>query len=594
MRYSGWVALAIGLAWSPSQTLAVDPAVIAAERERIQVMSRVAPSVVAIFAGDGNGGGSGVLISPDGYALSNYHVTSGSGNFMKCGLNDGSLNDAVIVGIDPTGDVALIKLLNRQDYPYAVFGDSDRVQVGDWVFAMGNPFLLATDYSPTVTYGIVSGVHRYQYPAGTILEYADCIQVDASINPGNSGGPLFNGRGELIGINGRGSFDKRGRVNSGAGYAISINQIGLFLDALKSGRVVDHATLGATVRTSSDRTVVIDKILENSDAYRRGLREGDEIVSFAGRPVGSVNQFKNALGIFPKGWTVPLVYRREGAKHEIYVMLRGLHRQSELAPRRAPRPGPDEEPEQPPPGEDEQPGQDQPKQDEPRPREKRRAPPSGHPVAEIPEEFRQWFEEKDGFANFHFNKLELDRVWRAMTAYDSWKAVSGRWKLTGKTAAGAEFAATLADQGVGLTIGQTPYFQALDDGADPQDEPPGSGGLLMALHHFRLLLTRGREAFSDFYYLGSEPLDGRGELVDVLVSRKDGIETRWYVRRSQPRLVGFDCQLSADTDPAKIRWLEEGQFAGRLFPAQFQAQSGDRLFATFLVETLEVAAGGTP
>lgn len=295
-----------------SSALAVETPVMDAEAARISMIERVATSVVAIFASSGDGGGSGVLISPDGYAVSNFHVTSGSGDFMKCGLNDGRLYDAVIVGIDPTGDVALIKLLGRDDFPAATLGDSDNVRVGEWVFAMGNPFLLATDFHPTVTAGIVSGVHRYQYPAGTFLEYADCIQTDASINPGNSGGPLFNAGGELIGINGRGSFEKRGRVNIGAGYAISINQIKRFLDGLKGGRIVDHATLGATVSTNFDREVVVDRILEQSSAYRRGLREGDQIVSFGGRPIGSANQFKNVLGIYPDGWKVPLTYRRGG------------------------------------------------------------------------------------------------------------------------------------------------------------------------------------------------------------------------------------------------------------------------------------------
>lgn len=171
---------------------------------------------------------------------------------MRCGMNDGKLYDAVIVGIDPTGDVALIKLLGRDDFPSAELGDSDALTAGDWCYVVGNPFLLATDFRPTVTYGIVSGTHRYQYPAGTLLEYADCIQTDASINPGNSGGPLFNSRGQLVGINGRGSFEKRGRVNVGVGYAISINQIKKFYGYLRSGRVVDHATLGATVSTSQD------------------------------------------------------------------------------------------------------------------------------------------------------------------------------------------------------------------------------------------------------------------------------------------------------------------------------------------------------
>src|SRR5262249_58511953 len=103
---------------------------------------------------------------------------------------------------------------------------------------MGNPFLLATDFTPTVTFGLVSGVHRYQYPeGGVLLEYTDCIQFDTSINPGNSGGPLFNLAGELIGINGRGSlpFDKPGPVHSGVGYAISINQIKNFMGHLRAG-----------------------------------------------------------------------------------------------------------------------------------------------------------------------------------------------------------------------------------------------------------------------------------------------------------------------------------------------------------------------
>lgn len=171
-----------------SQTEKIPGIVKEAEQKRIQMIREVSPAVVAIFSSSGDGGGSGVLISPDGFALSNFHVTSGAGNFMKCGLNDGKLYDAVIVGIDPTGDVALIQLQGRQDFPFARMGNSDLLKPGDAVFAMGNPFLLATDFTPTITAGIVSGLHRYQYPAGTFLEYADCIQTDASINPGNSGG----------------------------------------------------------------------------------------------------------------------------------------------------------------------------------------------------------------------------------------------------------------------------------------------------------------------------------------------------------------------------------------------------------------------
>src|SRR5436309_2360369 len=261
--------------------------VLASEKERVAVVQKVKPSVVAVFARGGQGGGTGVLISDDGYALTNFHVVQPTGPTMQCGLPDGVLYDAVLVGLDKVGDVALIKLLPKkegQKFPFAVLGDSDKVRAGQWSLAMGNPFLLATDFTPTVTYGLVSGIHRYQYPAGTLLEYTDCIQIDTSINPGNSGGPLFNMDGELIGINGRGSFEKRGRVNSGVGYAISINQIKNFMGHLRAGLEPDHATLGARVEEKTEEganTQMMVKGMIASDASRRGLEPGDQMVSFA-------------------------------------------------------------------------------------------------------------------------------------------------------------------------------------------------------------------------------------------------------------------------------------------------------------------------
>src|SRR5262249_10968371 len=221
--------------------------VLKSEADRVAVVAKVTPTVVAIFARGGQGGGTGVLISDDGYALTNFHVVQGSGPLMQCGLPDGTLYDAVLVGLDKVGDVALIKIYPKKDgqkFPFAVMGDSDLVREGDWSLAMGNPFLLATDFRPTVTLGMTSGVQRYQYPAGTLLEYPSCIQIDTSINPGNSGGPLFNMKGELIGINGRGSFDKRGRINSGVGYAISINQIKNYMGHLHAGMDADHSSPG--------------------------------------------------------------------------------------------------------------------------------------------------------------------------------------------------------------------------------------------------------------------------------------------------------------------------------------------------------------
>lgn len=547
---------------------AAEPPVLNAQQQRIDVVKRIATTVVAIFSADGNGGGSGVLISADGYALSNFHVTSACGDFMKCGLNDGRLYDAVIVGIDPTGDVALIKLLGRDDFPHATLGDSDKLSVGDWTYAMGNPFLLATDFQPTVTAGIVSGIHRYQYPAGTLLEYTDCIQVDTSINPGNSGGPLFNAAGELVGINGRISVEKRGRVNVGAGYSISINQIKHFMDHLRGGHVVDHATLGATVRTGSDRQVMVDSILDQSAAWRRGLREDDEIVSFAGRPIGSVNQFKNILGIYPKGWTVPLVYRRDGRKQEIMVELRALHRESELkpkpqpkAPRGKPKPGDDLNPQK---------GTAQ------------------LPKEELPAEYKKMFVKKSGYANYYFNQQEQQRVLRGLEPLYSWRGVNGRWKVTGKTTAGDEYSLSMTDKALGLQLPGRPGLQPLEGTADFVDEPPGSGGMLAAMQQFKLLLTKGTEAFTEFSYVGSQPLDSTGMLVDVLMTRKAGVETHWLFRKNDGVFIGFNSQLAADVDSCEVRFVDMGDFVGKRFPSRFSVRTGDTDFATFDVMMLEI------
>ncbi|GAH82002.1 unnamed protein product, partial [marine sediment metagenome] len=189
-----------------------------------ELIERLSRTVIAIFpvaveegkkpAGP-QGGGSGVIIDAEGHAITNYHVVRESEK-VNVGLSDGRVLSAVVKGRDPTGDVAVIRI-EQGPFPFAVLGDSDRLQIGQWVLAMGNPFGLATDFKPTVTQGVVSGLHRYL--PGTIggdLIYTDCIQTDAPINPGNSGGPLFDLQGKLVGINGRVSVRPwRGRVNTG-------------------------------------------------------------------------------------------------------------------------------------------------------------------------------------------------------------------------------------------------------------------------------------------------------------------------------------------------------------------------------------------
>ncbi len=568
----------------------LDESVVKAEAERVKIMAGASRCGVSIFADGGTNGGSGVLISADGYALTNFHVTKPCGDWMKCGLSDGSLHNAVIVGYDPVGDVALIKLMGRTDFPFAPLADSDKVVVGEWVFCVGNPFLLADDFQPTITYGIVSGVHRYQYPAGTLLEYADCIQTDAAINPGNSGGPLFNMRGEVIGINGRGSFEKRGRVNVGVGYAISINQIKHFMGALKAGRIVDHATLGATVASSDDGRVLVSDILEDSDAYRRGLRYGDEVVEFGGRPIGTVNAFKNALGIFPRDWATSLTYRREGKKQTIWVRLTGVHGAEELLQKVLGRPQPN--PDQPPPDDHPQPEGEPKKQPTP-PKQPPTKGPAAAKKAPMPDEVKPFFEARRGYANFHFNKANRTRVYNALVARGDFAALKGTWTLKGDVVPAGEATFEIADDFVNTSLPGGELKLNVTKELNDAVEPRGSGGLLAALHAWRRLLTAGPEKFGDLVYLGVLPVadESRGP-VDVLKGAYAGVETFFFVESDSGRLLKVALYLSPDDDPCELLWSDYAEHQGRLLPRTLKVRYGDQIFGVYRFRELTLATGG--
>ena len=575
----------------------IPPAVRAAERARIEAIARGSRAAVAIFAGEA-GGGSGVLVSADGYALTNFHVVQPAGVAMKCGLADGRLYDAVLVGLDPTGDVALIKLVGRDDFPFAELADSDLVEVGDFCFAAGNPFLLATDLRPSISAGIVSGTRRYQFPAGTILEYADCLQVDAAINPGNSGGGLFDAEGRVIGVNGRASFEKRGRVNVGVGYAISSNQLRQFLGCLKGGRLVDHATLGATVATADDGRVVVSDILESSDAYRRGLRYDDEVVSLAGRPVRTVNALKNILGTLPAGWRVPLVYRRSGRRREVLVRLSGLHTSGELAkivsggaeaeaPEKPPG-GPGEE------GEGKRPG--------------RPGDPAPHgegkqPEVVLPPTLAGLYEPRNGFTNFHFNTVERDRVARSVASRHPFPTGDAPWVVSGRLEKGQPFRIELSNQRATIDLPTgTSSIDATGE-LDATPAPPGSGGLLAALVLWRRLLREGPAALGRTTYWGTVPhwiseppagepggggdliaapgTPGGARLVDVLDTAAASVEGRFLVA-DDGFVLGIDLWPTPDADPCEVRFSP-----GEGLPTAMEVRHGDEVFGRFLIERID-------
>ncbi len=343
-------------------------AVTAGQQRRVAVVARCAPAVCSVMSMDAPGGGSGVIFDPAGFVLTNYHVVGepdkdyklpappkptteeraawklanaeateaqerewwerrdtewkaehlprGSRHYRnkKVGLPDGHLYEAVVLGIDPGSDLAVLRLLPKvagQTWPHCSLGDSNALLVGETVFAMGNPFLLATDFTPTVTFGIVSGTHRYQEGQGNrILVYPDCIQVDAPVNPGNSGGPLFNEAGEVVGINGRISIGDRGRVNVGVGFAIASNQIANFLGDLIAGRHAEHGTMDMSAWFMTDRSdenrrrgVFVQQLFKDSVAAEAGIGLGDEIVRFDGIEVRSANQLATLVGVLPaRAW----------------------------------------------------------------------------------------------------------------------------------------------------------------------------------------------------------------------------------------------------------------------------------------------------
>jgi S1-C subfamily serine protease len=578
----------------------LDQRVLDDEAKRVAVIDKIKPAVVAVFMAGGQGGGSGVLIDKEGYALTNFHVVAGmmrqSAPVMQCGLPDGKYYHAVVVGLDKVGDVALIKLVKKggKDFPFVPLGDSDKVKEGDWSLAMGNPFLLATDFNPTVTFGLVSGVHRYQYPEGTLLEYTDCIQIDTSINPGNSGGPLFNMKGELIGINGRGSFDKRSRINSGVGYAISINQIKNFLGHLRAGLDTDHATLGAEVKSEKEegdlgQLIVTSVLEESSDAGRRGLKADDVLWKFDGRVLASVNQFKNVLGIFPKGWRVPLVYRRDNKDAEVLVRLMGV--QKKEVEEKPPQPGP-------------------------RPRPGPRPGPVGPPSPAA-----QFFKAKEGYANYYYNEVEKKRLLAGFKKHGDFSKLGGTWVITAEARLGdnkAEDATVIrigeekpqnAKVGVAkikATIGSADYeLEPLKAGLNTADlkQPDGSGGLLLSLYLYQQLLTQGEKAFeSGFDHGGMEPwypypADGskpkslRSLRVDaeVLKTRHSSFKAKWYFSPKDQTLIGAEVTAVEDEDPCEIYFSEYKKVEGRMLPHRLDVRSGDSHYGTFTIKKYQLS-----
>ncbi|MFP4522161.1 MAG: Do family serine endopeptidase [Fibrobacterota bacterium] len=267
--------------------------------------------------------GSGVIVSKDGYILTNYHVIKGADE-IEVRTNDGRVFDAEIKGSDSLSDVAVIKLKGDiEDLPVAFLGDSDKLKPGDWTIAIGNPFSLTS----TVTVGIVSALNRKVQNNSSFQNF---IQTDAAINPGNSGGALVNIEGELIGINTM--IYSRSGGYMGIGFAIPINMAKKIMeDLIFKGRVV-RGWMGVSIQDlnyaarqaldiKDNAGVMVTTVYKGQPADKAGIKQGDVIMSVGGKKVRNVNELRNVIAGIKPGRKVSVTVIRDGNKKEVSLKI---------------------------------------------------------------------------------------------------------------------------------------------------------------------------------------------------------------------------------------------------------------------------------
>ena len=271
------------------------------------------------------GYGSGVIISNDGYIMTNNHVIDG-GDELSVTLHDNRTFKAKLVGADPSSDIALIKVEGK-DLPTIPFGNSDNLRLGEWVLAVGNPFNL----NSTVTAGIVSAKSRSTASTGNQLEVSAFIQTDAAVNPGNSGGALVNAAGELIGINTM-IYSQTGNY-AGYSFAVPINIAAKVVSDIKKFGSVQRGLLGVAGQDVSAELVqkeglkvnegfYVADFAEISAALAAGIEKGDVIVAIEGSRIASFGQLQEQISRFRPGDTIAVTVNRKGTEKTFKVTLR--------------------------------------------------------------------------------------------------------------------------------------------------------------------------------------------------------------------------------------------------------------------------------
>ncbi|MCS7085630.1 MAG: Do family serine endopeptidase [Bacteroidia bacterium] len=271
------------------------------------------------------GSGSGVIITSEGYIVTNHHVIDGADE-IEVTLYDNRNYKAELIGSDPSTDLALLRI-NEKNLPYLAYGNSDEIRVGEWVLAVGNPFNL----NSTVTAGIVSAKGRHIDILHDRYRIESFIQTDAAVNPGNSGGALVNLKGELIGINtaiasNTGSF-------AGYSFAVPVSIVRKVVEDLKEYGTVQRGFLGVSIRDVTPalaeeenltvkRGAYVAEVNENSAAQEAGVKKGDVIVKVNGEPVNSSSELQAKIGVKRPGETVTVTVVRKGEEKNFTVRLK--------------------------------------------------------------------------------------------------------------------------------------------------------------------------------------------------------------------------------------------------------------------------------
>jgi serine protease Do len=345
---TGPVATAMALSEAFAQVARmVEPAVVHIETETGRSDRR---DVFDFFGppphGRRRGTGSGVIVDPSGYILTNHHVIEGAST-IRVKLRDGRTFTPDVVGTDPETDLAVIKISAGDSLPAAKLGDSDRLKVGDWVLAIGSPFGL----EQTVTAGIISAKDRVT--EGPFSQFQRFLQTDAAINPGNSGGPLINLLGEVVGINTQ--IPTNTGTFNGVGFALpSTLAVEIYNHLVTTGRVT-RGYLGVWLKPVTPpvarlnglrepRGALVQNVIgDDSPAGQAGLRTGDIIIAFEGHPIEDSRDLTRRVASTEAGRTVQLTYIRDGRQHVTSVRLGTRPSLAQRAePGAAPTPGPNE------------------------------------------------------------------------------------------------------------------------------------------------------------------------------------------------------------------------------------------------------------